>query len=120
MSKSFTVEQLRCLELARIIREGLEGVRFDMVSFSHRCGTAACIGGYAVAQYSPVLWQTRDLVAIGDEAQRLLGLVDGEQSGQMFAPWSSGGPKSQDITPAMAADTLEHYALTGEVEWAKP
>ena len=117
MTKHFGVTQLRCLELARIIREGLEGVRFDMASFSNECGTAACIGGYAVAQYSPVLWQTRDLVAIRHEAQRLLGLVDDEQSGQMFAPWFYGWSFETDITPAMAAATLENYALTGKVEW---
>ncbi len=114
--KDLTVTQKRCLELARIIREGLPGVRFDMASFSNQCGTAGCIGGYAVAQYSPVVWLTRNVVTIMFEARGLLGL-EYEQSGQMFAPWFHGGPFQGDITPAMAAATLENYVFTGKVEW---
>ncbi len=120
MTKPFTVEQLRCLELARIIREGLEGVRFDMQSFSKDCGTAGCIGGYAVAQYSPAIWRTQSAVAIRHEATQLLGFMDSDQSDQMFAPWFFSGPHPSGITPAMAAATLENYALTGKVEWPKP
>ena len=121
MSKPFTVEQLRCLELARIIREGLPEVRFDMSNYRNRCGTAGCIGGHAIAFYVSNLWQTTSVpvLELEDAAIMLLG-VHGPQAMQLFAPWYCGGPNPSDITPAMAAATLENFALTGKVEWPKP
>ncbi len=113
MTKSFTVEQLRCLELARIIREGLPGVKFKMCHWGH-CGTAGCIAGHAVFVYAPEK-RRGDVRAV---ARALLGVTE-EQTGELFCalntPVSLG-----DITPAMAAATLENYALTGKVEWPKP
>jgi len=119
MTKAFTVEQLRCLELARIIREGLEGVRFDMCEYRSACGTAGCIGGYAIARYEPAIWQHGHELGYRNIAKKLLGLKENAVE-QMFAPWYFDGPAPNDITPAMAATTLENYALTGKVEWGKP
>ena len=125
MTKPFTVEQLRCLELSRIIREGLEGVRFDMCQYRGECGTAGCIGGHAVAVYKPGMWRNcDDANALEAAAAILLGLEHSDQMGQIFWPWSSVSlsgyrPCASDITPAMAADTLERFAMTGKVEWRR-
>ena len=119
MTKPFTVEQLRCLELARIIREGLEGVEFDMSSWCEAyggCGTAGCIAGHACAVYDKAVWQPGWGGQIFMSAGILLGLSD-NQAQRLFLPWTKGGPNAIDITPAMAAATLENYALTGKVEW---
>ena len=123
-TKPFTVEQLRCLELARIIREGLEGVRFDMGVIRNYCGTAGCIAGYVVAVYDPLLFKSglgdhRSHKKIELRAQELLGVSD-EQHDNLFYAVESPYDKLRDITPAMAAATLENYALTGKVEWPKP
>ena len=118
MTKPFTVEQLRCLELAGIIREGLEGVRFDM--FNERtddgCGTAGCIAGYACAVYARRVWDRACGDKIWTTGLKLLGLTQ-DKGEQLFAPWWADGPHSYQITPEMAAATLERFAMTGEVEW---
>jgi len=111
MTKPFTVEQLRCLELARIIREGLEGVRFNMLITQSECGTAGCIAGHAIAVYRPEIW--RRLEARSWLANPILGLSS-EEGKALFFP-----DGMQDITPAMAAATLERFALTGKVVWGK-
>ncbi len=108
--KDLSVTQKRCLELARIIREGLPGVRFDMCTWGH-CGTAGCIGGYAVAVYG------KDNTADGIKrsAAKLLGVTE-HQAGQLF--YADDAPVAlSDITPEMAGATLENFALTGEVVW---
>ena len=115
MSRLLTVEQLRCLEVARILREGLPEVEFSMSGY---CGMAACIGGHAVAHYSPAMWQNMNPFPMRNEAKRLLGLKE-RDVGPMFAPWYYGGPNASEITPEMAAATLSNFALTGKVEWAK-
>lgn len=117
MTKSFTVEQLRCLELARIIREGLEGVEFDMGTYRNWCGTAGCIAGYAVAKYEPAIWGKANA---GDPhipavAKKLLGL-DSTAKRTLFRE-TEGRATLDNINPAMAAATLENYAMTGKVEW---
>ena len=119
MSKPLTVEQLRCLELARIIREGLEGVRLNMATYRGDCGTAACIAGHVICKYEPERWAAGfDGEVYLTPAAALLGLNE-HQAWELFLPWNNGGPCSCDITPAMAAATLENYALTGKVEWPK-
>ena len=119
MTKPFTVEQLRCLELARIIREGLPGVKFNMNTYCRRrddCETAGCIAGYACAAYDSAAWQSGSQEEIVPSATKLLGLSVG-QTNALFEPWLNGGPTAPDIPPAMAAATLERFALTGEVVW---
>ena len=112
MTKPLTVEQLRCFELSTIIREGLEGVRFDMLSWTNKCGTAGCMAGYAIAKYRPDLWGKE---WVSRQAAELLG-IEGDGY-KLFCPWEYGGPRGDHITPAMAANTLERFARTGEVVW---
>lgn len=114
--KDLTVTQKRCLELARIIREGLEGVRFDMGQFCGQCGAAACIGGHAVAVYEPQLFRSSTTERIKTLARGLLGLSS-IQTEQLFFAIDLEVDTLQEITPAMAAATLERFALTGKVEW---
>ncbi len=117
--KDLTVEQKRCLELARIIREGLEGVKFDMCWVQARlaCGTSGCIAGYAIAKYLPEIWAGEH--ANSRHAEKLLGLTTDEATALFFPDFRNlpGGIDLDEITPAMAADTLTRFALTGKVVW---
>ncbi len=122
MTKPFTVEQLRCLELARIIREGIPGVRFDMGTYRLRgegCTTAGCVAGLACAVYDAPTWQSGSEGGIVRSARKILGLSK-QQSDRLFEPWFYSGPQPHDITPAIAAATLTNLGLTGKVEWLKP
>ena len=114
MTKPLTVEQLRCLELSAIIREGLEGVEFDMAAAGRKDKPRGCIMGFACAKYSPDFWD--EWGGLSSEAGRLLG-VFGEQQNQLFFPEDYDGPSYSDITPAMAADTLDRLAMTKKVVW---
>jgi len=119
MTQPLTVEQLRCLELSAIIREGLEETRFDMGTYCRRregCQTAGCIAGYTCAVYDREAWQSGSESLIVSSAEKLLGLSK-NQVGQLFEPWWHEGPAAPAITPAMAADTLDRLAMTGEVVW---
>ena len=111
--KDITVEQKRCLELARIIREGLPGVIFSMNAFREdtSCGTTACIAGHAVAVYAPNVWRLKKTEKIDETAQRLLGLDDVDKLNLFYGHYGPAyGPKA-------AAAVLENFALTGKVVW---
>ncbi len=107
--KDLTVTQKRCLELARIIREGLPGVRFNMCITQNDCGTSGCIAGHAVAVYRPEIWRKGHVHSL--QAVEILGLSKEEHEALFFPD------RMLFVTPAMAAATLERFALTGKVEW---
>ncbi len=110
--KDLSITQKRCLELARIIREGLPDMVFDMAYFRQPlvcCKTAGCIAGYATAMYAPKVWEHGDDGEIMVTAKKLLGL-SGHQVFEMFHTRA-------DATPQQAAAALENYALTGKVKW---
>ena len=117
MTKPLTVEQLRCFELSAIIREGLEGVKFDMcwVQMRTACDTSGCIAGYAIAKYAPEIWAGNH--SLSGLAEKLLGLTPDEGMALFFPDTLPNGLDLPDITPAMAAATLERFARTGEVVW---
>ena len=89
MTKPLTVEQLRCLELSAIIREGLEGVKFDMSGWcftdAAACGSAGCIAGHTCAVYDKAKWKPGFGCEIYESARSLLGLSD-EQATELFMP----------------------------------
>ncbi len=117
MSKHLTVEQLRCLELSRIIRTGLPGIEFNMETVRNHCGTAGCIAGLAVAVYRRDIWDTGYFNT--DIAAKLLGLSERQQD-ELFFPVSGGGMSAcGQITADRAATALESVVLTGKVRWEK-
>ena len=116
MTQPFTVEQLRCLELSAIIREELEGVELNMACYRGYCGSAGCIAGHTIALYDPEAWEEGVWDTFHYKATNLLGLST-RQASALFIPWQNGGPALTAITPAMAAATLENFALTGKVVW---
>ena len=116
MTKTFTAEQLRCLELSAIIREGLPEIDLEMSDYRNYCGTAACIAGLACAVYDRRTWEANEGGDIHDSAGDLLGLTR-IQAGQLFAPWVFGGPGPDEITSDMAASVLANLAITRKVEW---
>lgn len=117
MSKHFTVEQLRCLELSRIIRQGLPGIEFDMETVRNTCGTAGCIAGFAVAVYDRKTWDAGHFHT--DIAARLLGLNERQQDELFFPVLSDGTGACSQITADEAAIALESVGLTGKVRWEK-
>ena len=128
--KDMKVTDKRCLDLSLIVLEGIPGIKFDMRAFRFRreCGTAGCIGGYAVATYDPQLWESSEAAdsRIEVRAARLLGLGY-IQAGEMFYPWLSASlrrskeyaPTAKDITPEMAAEMLTHFVRTKKVVWRR-
>ena len=111
--KDLTTEQKRCLELARVIRDGIPGLKFDMQEW---CGTTACIAGYAVSFYAPNLWEEsyRGLLCdVSGKAAKLLGL-NKDEAERLFTPESDFG---MEATREVAAATLERFASTGEISF---
>ena len=131
--KDTKVTDKRCLELSRIVLEGIPGIKFDMEEFRSHCGTAGCLAGYAVAAYEPELWKAhefrqplREIDSIESAATRLLGLSE-TQAAEMFYPWNAGTyelvtgyvPEASEITPEMAARMLTHFVETKSVVWER-
>ncbi len=110
--KDLSITEKRCLELARIIRtDALKGLIYYQGAFceERECGTAACVAGYAVAQYDPGLWLDGYDDDVEKRARELLGL-DEDEGDQMF--WSN-----YDATREQAAAMLENYVKTKVVKW---
>jgi hypothetical protein len=88
---------------------------FWMNSFMHRCGTPACIAGWADhLSKIPVPVRERPVDGVEARARDWLGLDD-TVSYRLF--W---GPLSLDlktVTPTHAAAVLSHLAETGDVDW---
>ena len=128
--KDMKVTDKRCMDLSLVILEGIPGIKFDMNKFQERCGTAGCIGGYAVATYAREVWERKGdgLASCANNielvAAKLLGL-NPAQTGEMFYPWVSNSleqrkeyaPVAKDITPEMAAGMLTRFVRTKKVVW---
>ena len=72
-----------------------------------------------MALYRPDLWWKKSQEDFVERtAGALLGVSEDDHM-LLFVPWGSGGPTAIEITREMAARVLEHFALTGEVKWAK-
>jgi hypothetical protein len=87
----------------------------------HKCGTAGCIAGCAVAMQYPYR-EITESAHIAEEAEEILELTC-DQAIELFMPSSTSviysGPGPYDITPQQAARVLRHLAATGEVDWNK-
>lgn len=130
--KDMKVTDKRCLELSLIILEGIPGIKFDMGAYYRKCGTAGCIGGYAVATYAPEVWRSKEdsidlcINNIEPVAAKLLGL-NVTQAAEMFYPWVANSliqrkeyaPRASSITPEMAAEMLTHFVRTKKVVWRR-
>ena len=90
---------------------GLIGLRVP----EHNCGTAACIGGWAVTQMARDLGVTviPTVTGVGSTAAEYLGL-DPTQSDRLFHP-----SNLSERTQAEALATLDHLIATGEVQWGR-
>ena len=129
----------RIREMAAYLRQPLPPTRrFDMSIYGDSfiapgndapCGTVACIAGHAVMLFGDALqFELRQraegdprsdierLVAttgsVPDQAQKLLDLANWEASA-LFCPVGD----LTGITASDAADTLEHFADTGRIDW---
>ena len=109
----------RLADLADIIEnDRLPNVVFDMSTVAERrrdinqkCGTAACIAGYALcAAYGNR--KARELDCATARAAHILGLTD-KQSNDLFFPdgWYLGKTKAE------AVRVLRHAAKTGRIAW---
>ena len=101
------------LEYLRDFLRRLPKARFDMGNWPEpsytRCGTAACIGGWADALFQPGI----TLPGLA-ETSDLLGLSGLQLNALCFPERFCHG----EVTPAEAADVLTHLINTGEVNWA--
>ena len=92
-------------------------VGFNMHSYTHNCGTPACIAGFAVMLAEKKSPNYKIKVAdrqFSHMAGRFLGITI-EQTAILFFPRHK---KREEITPAEAAATLRNLAETGEVDWS--
>ena len=122
--KDLTLERKRCLELSGIIREGRPNMSFDMEVFCDsnklKCNTAACIAGWAVATYDLHAWEKwMGTLFVEARGKQLLGLSHHDARALFFLEGEEGENirDIRGITPEIAAATLAHYAMTGEVDW---
>lgn len=104
--KDLSVTQKRCFELARVIRDGSSGLKFEMHQYMNSCGTAGCIAGHALFLYDEeFFWYctTHDtpIRTESDRAGDLLGLTEREAD-YLF--------HNYDHTPDTAAASLEALA----------
>lgn len=117
--KNRTVEDKRCLEVARIIRSGVGEIKFRMSTYKNDCGSAGCIAGHAIYQYKRDVWDGEVFfhnTLYFETARELLGLSK-EKALEMFVPWDHGGPESSAIDRDRAARTLENFVQTRDVNW---
>lgn len=106
------------IERLKAVRDAIlnppEGYGLDMEQFvavKHSCGTAFCIGGWALhlAGNSPeAVLQMADPEGA---AMELLGLDRG-QTDALFYPLCNW-----KVTPAQAAATIDRLIETGQVDW---
>ena len=104
--KDLKTTQKRCLELARVIRDGSTGLAFDMDTYVSSCGTTGCVAGQALFMYDRAGFRAaRDgrchSTFERDRATELLGLTEAQRD-RLFYNWGH--------TPESAAVELEHYA----------
>lgn len=116
-----------------IAGETIPGLTFNMKDFvvpiyneGERCGTAACIAGWAVhlatGQNKPLygLSEMFDAIEegkpfiISDFAGKWLGLTDAQAFHLFFAP----DKQLSSITKADAIATIDNLIATGKVEWS--
>jgi hypothetical protein len=85
--------------------EGLEDLS------GHKCGTVACIGGWANAVEAGSKMLEWDSPLLGSQqAKAFLGL-GGWESDELFFGCVYG------VSPSQAVSVLRHLAKTGEVDW---
>ena len=84
---------------------------FDMTQW--RCGTAACIGGWA----STLANEGGEVRSSGEQwndAVSYLGLTE-KQARNLFMP---DGWEHDERSPAEAVAVLDHYLATGKIDWS--
>lgn len=74
----------------------------------HKCGTAACIGGWAIALFQP---NTKVSDVLAYMAAPLLGIND-EDAHALFYSFTNSR-----ITPIQAAGVIRNFVATGYVDW---
>lgn len=91
------------------------------LGIEHPCGTVACIAGWAAALYEPQIFHDADWMdaycfdGIAAEALDIPISTDGDELFYM----RGASIHYEDVTPAIAAAVLRHYAETGVVDWNK-
>ena len=98
--------------LAWLDRGGDETARFNMCRWQSDCGTACCIGGYAMQMIGRGVL---DWPEVGDA----LGMSR-EDSRRLFFMFGvpDEAPVMWHVTPAIAARVCRHWIATGKVDWS--
>lgn len=107
----------KVLELADIIEQGHEGMRFDMEHFwdYDGCGTAACIAGWAVFAFHDRQAGEIDPVDIPYIASEVLELNNQERD--LLFCGGTGAYPLDTIKKEHAVEVLRRFAETGEIAW---
>lgn len=86
--------------------------------FTAECGTAACVAGWTVSVFRPrsPLNEFR-----GDWVEDVAGLILGlssDEADKLFFPPDFFSERTDEWTPAQAADVIDHLLATGKVDWS--
>lgn len=105
----------KVLELADIIEQGHEGMRFDMEHFwvHNECGTAACIAGWAVFAFHDRQASEINPDDVPYIASEVLELNNRERDLLFFG----GAYPMSVIKKEHAVAVLRRFAETGEIAW---
>jgi hypothetical protein len=87
----------------------LPGEKFDMTEW--KCGTVACIGGWATTVFAAEVLPYESLTS--RFVNRVLGLAE-DQGYELYF----GDGTSKEVTTAQACIVLDHLIATGEVDWS--
>lgn len=103
-------------------------VKLPTAGAFHKCGTSACIAGWALVLFAPD--EPLYMVDVPNDAAEILGLTN-EQANDLFTPERAdyageddrpGGVLPDplwlgDVTNEQAVKVLDHLIATGEVRW---
>lgn len=84
----------------------------------HKCGTAACIGGWAAALFFPALSPYH----VGTQEIAIELDIPYSRARALFyppLPDRNGEPCPYNATAEQAVRVMDHLAETGEVDWSK-
>lgn len=117
-------------EVANLIRDD-DDKDFDMQVLFHDCGSPGCIVGWTLyakdwEKNTVPLYarETNKYSELKTEAREALGISD-DQADTLFAPTSerhgydyrASDDEGEYITAKLAADVLDHLAISGRVDW---
>ena len=100
--------------------ESIEDFEYDQETYTHGCGSPACVGGHA-AYLARIEGEIDIHLSMELIAQSYLGICNHDRE-RMFSPDPLNQYKrriKQDVTKQDAINMLKNFSETGKVVWEK-